>query len=75
MFHGLTSTLLGPVTRIILRVIAGILIGRGWLSPEDGALLSSDPDLALLIEGAVGAVILSATEYFYYLAKRWGWAT
>ena len=65
----------GPIIRILLRIVAGILIGRGWLTAEDGAALSSDPDLIMLIEGAIGAAIWAGTEVYYYLAKRFRWAT
>jgi len=65
----------GVIARILLRVAAGVLMGRGWLSADDGAALSADPDVLHLIEGAIGAAMWSATEVYYYLAKRFGWAT
>lgn len=65
----------GPIIRILLRVAAGVLIGRGWLSAEDGAALSGDPELVALLEGAAGALLWTVTEYYYWLAKRWGWRT
>lgn len=65
----------GPIARILLRVLAGILIGKGWFAPEDANSLISDPEVAALAEMAVGGAIWAATEGYYYLAKRWGWAT
>lgn len=62
------------VIRILLRVAAGVLMGRGWLSAEDGAALSSDPELISILEGAVGALMWAATEYWYSLARKFGWA-
>jgi len=67
--------MIGVVARILLRVAAGVMIGRGWLSADDGATLSTDPDVMHLVEGAIGAVVWSATEVYYYLAKRYGWTT
>lgn len=64
----------GPIIRILLRVAAGVLIGRGWLSAEDGAALSTDPELFQLLEGAAGAVMWVAAEWYYALTRRWGWA-
>lgn len=65
----------GVFARILLRVAAGVLMGRGWLSAEDGAALSADPDVLHLVEGAIGAAIWAVTEYYYRLAKKFGWPT
>lgn len=65
----------GVIARILLRVAAGVLMGRGWLSADDGAALSADPEVVHLVEGAIGALIWAATERYYYLAKKYGWTT
>lgn len=67
--------MIGVVARILLRVAAGVMMGRGWLSADDGAALSTDPDVMNLVEGAIGAAVWSATEVYYYLAKRFRWTT
>jgi hypothetical protein len=67
--------MIGPIARILLRVLAGILIGKGWFAPEDANALAADPEVAAFAEMAIGGAIWAATEAYYYLAKRWGWAT
>ncbi|GLQ36766.1 hypothetical protein GCM10007908_03860 [Rhizobium albus] len=63
-----------PVIRIILRVIAGIMIGYGL--PKDWAdQIVTDPDALFVAETIVGALLWAATEAFYIMAKRFGWKT
>lgn len=58
-----------PIIRIILRIAAGVLIGRG-MPAEIGEVFTS-PDMEL----AVGAAVLAVSEGWYVLAKRFGWRT
>jgi len=59
------------LVRIALRYLTGALVSYGFLSPEIGAELAMDPDVAL----ALGAGIAAATESLYALAKRMGGKT
>jgi hypothetical protein len=63
------------VARIALRYIAGVLVGYGYLSSDLGSMLGDDPDVAGVVEMALGVVISAATELGYYAAKRYGWTT
>lgn len=67
--------MIGPISRILLRVIAGILIGKGWFTAEDANAITSDPELAALVEMGIGGAIWAGTEGWYWLAKRMGWTT
>jgi hypothetical protein len=61
-----------PIIRILLRVLAGFLVGKGFTEAQT---LAGDPELIALAEAGVGALILAVTEGWYYLAKRFGWKT
>jgi hypothetical protein len=65
----------GVAVRIFLRYLAGVLVARGLLNPDDGLVFASDPDLAALIEAGAGFVIGASVESWYALAKRFGWST
>jgi len=57
--------------RILARVVAGFLIGAGWFTESSAEAIFSDPAFDL----AIGALLWSVTEVYYWLAKRWGWPT
>lgn len=61
--------MIGPLSRILARVAAGVLIGAGWVS--EGDIAGLDADMAEVI----GLSLWAATEVFYALAKRLGWRT
>jgi hypothetical protein len=65
----------GLLARLILRYIAGMLIAKGLLSDADGDWINSDPDLMELVTAGIGIAIAGATEWFYVLAKKYGWTT
>ena len=65
----------GAVARIVLRYGIGILVGAGWLSSELGGQISNDPDVAIVLDLAGFALGGLLVEGWYWLAKRWGWAT
>lgn len=67
--------MLGPIARILLRVIVGALIARAWIDPQIGQSLIDDPDFATLIEMSLAGIVWGATELWYVIAKRMGWAT
>lgn len=63
---------MAPVlARIILRYLSGALVAYGIIPHEVGAELAMDPDLALIVGAAVGAI----TEAAYAITKRKGGAT
>ncbi|RUM19296.1 hypothetical protein EFQ99_31515 [Rhizobium vallis] len=62
------------IIRIALRYLAAALVAKGALSPDIGGLISGDPDISMIVEIAVGAVIGLSAEAWYYLANRFGWA-
>lgn len=66
--------MIGVVSRILLRVLAGIMIGYGLPSDWVDAL-TRDPDALMTAEVVVGGALWAVTEGFYYLAKRFGWQT
>lgn len=66
--------MLGVFARIILRVLAGIMIG--WGLPQNWAdEIVSDPDALMTAEVVVGGLLWAATEVYYFIAKRFGWQT
>lgn len=67
--------MIAPLTRIVLRWIAGILVAKGFFAPEDGLWLQSDPDVAMAGQMALGAAVGALAETWYYVARRMGWRT
>lgn len=67
----------GPIARILLRVIAGILMG--YMTSDVLDNLISDPDIetlmTTLVDASIGAALWAATEVYYGMAKRFGWRT
>lgn len=64
-----------PIARIVLRYLIGMAVTYAWLTPEVGEELVSDPEMQLLVEGAIGAVAVGSVEGAYIMAKKFGWAT
>jgi len=62
------------IIRIAMRWLAGALVTHGLFSADMTDLLV-DPDLIALIEAGVGIIIGVAAEWWYGLARRFGWAT
>lgn len=60
-----------PFARIILRYAVGAAVMYGLIGAETGEYLAVDPDLTLMVSGAIAAVV----EGVYVYAKRKGWAT
>lgn len=59
------------ITRIILRYAAAALVTAGILDADIGNQIGADPDVLILVGGAVGL----AVEMTYAVAKRLGWST
>ena len=66
---------MSALIRIGLRYGAGLLIMHGYLRPEDGAMISDDPELIAAMEIGLGMVAAVAAELWYWAAKRLGWRT
>lgn len=62
---------MGPLIRIVARVLAGFLIGSGYVTQETTDAIFHDPAL----DAAIGAVLWGATECYYVVARRCGWNT
>ncbi|OHV24953.1 hypothetical protein EOS93_25140 [Rhizobium sp. RMa-01] len=62
------------ILRILLRYLAAILVTRGLLAPEMGDLISNDPDIAMAVQVAAGAIVAAVAEGWYFLAHKFGWA-
>lgn len=61
--------MIGPLSRIIARYLAGALVAYGFFAPGDAAVI--EPDLALALGAAAGA----AVEGLYAWARGHGWST
>lgn len=67
------------LVRIILRWLAGALVTYGVLTTDLADIVASDPDIAAALEQ--GLVVLAGilagvlAEAWYWLARRYGWAT
>lgn len=62
----------GPLIRILLRYLSGVLIAKGFFADGDTALFES-PELVNGLEMAAGMAIAAGTEYWYKLADKRGW--
>lgn len=63
---------MGPIVRIFLRYLAGVLVAKGVFSPED-SMLFQDPQLEAMLATGLGLAMSAAAEYYYVLAKKFGW--
>lgn len=59
------------LSRIALRYLAAALVTAGYLDSDLGQQIGADPDILILVGGAIGL----AVEMAYAAAKRLGWAT
>lgn len=60
--------------RIFLRYLAAYMVARGFLTEGDGSMLSSDPDLAMMLETGIGFASGAIAEVWFILARKFGWA-
>lgn len=65
----------GPVSRILLRVLAGALMAKGWLSPSGMDFVTNDHNVAMVAEAGLGFALWAVAEGWYGIAKRMGWPT
>ncbi len=61
--------MMAVIARILARYIAGALVACGVVDAGFGRELALDPDMALLLGAARGAL----AEAAYALARRFGW--
>ena len=61
--------MIGPLSRIIARYIAGALVTYGFFTAQDAAVIN--PDLEFIIGMVLGGIV----ELAYTYAKRVGWMT
>lgn len=59
------------IARIVLRYAAGALVAAGYLNADLGNQIGADPDLLIILGGALGICV----ELAYAFAKKRGWAT
>ncbi len=62
----------GPLIRILLRYLSGVLIAKGFFADGDTSLLEA-PELVNGLEMAAAMAIAAGTEYWYKLADKRGW--
>lgn len=62
------------VVRIVLRYVAAALVAKGVFTAADAGHLTSDPDVINLLEVGAGLAVGAATEWWYWLARKFGWA-
>lgn len=60
------------IIRIGLRYAAGVLIAKGFLAPEEGMQITTDPDVAMALQIAAGAIVGAVSEAWFYIAKKFG---
>jgi hypothetical protein len=61
--------------RIILRYLAGFLVYKGLFSPDMGDTFAADPDIMAWTQLALAAALAAVSEGWYWLARKFGWAT
>lgn len=62
------------IVRIGLRYIAAAFVAKGVFPASDAGAFVADPEVINIAEIAIGVVIGAATEGWYWLARRLGWA-
>lgn len=65
--------MIAPLTRIVLRYVAGFLVAKGLLDAEIGSDIATDPDILAIAEIWIGAAVGAGTEAVYFIARRLGW--
>jgi hypothetical protein len=67
------------LARIILRYIiggfAGAFVALGLLAPAVVSQITADKDVEMVVAMSIPLISGALVEVWYWLAKRWGWAT
>jgi hypothetical protein len=61
-----------PITRNLMRVLAGVLVGQGVTDWGTAETILADPQL---VEVVAGGMVWAGSEAWYGAAKRFGWNT
>jgi hypothetical protein len=69
------AAFIGPLARILLRYLAGAMVTYGLLANQDAEGMVMDPEIIEVFEIGLGLAIGAATEYWYRLARKFGWET
>jgi hypothetical protein len=67
--------MVGPISRIVLRYVAGALVTLGFLAADLGHMLVDDPDVVAVVQWVLAGAATFAAEGGYWLAKKWEWET
>ncbi len=62
--------MIAPLSRIVLRYLAGFLVAYGVITPDIGQILITDPDIIAIVGVVLGAIV----ESFYVIARKYGWS-
>jgi hypothetical protein len=65
---------LAPLARIIVRYAAGALVAKGIFPADTGATLAVDPDVINYVNVGLGLAMAGAAEFYYWLARKFGWS-
>ena len=65
---------MSPWIRIILRYGSGFFVAKGMITAGTAETIASDPDIYQSAELIIGLIVGAATEAWYFLAARYGWA-
>lgn len=65
--------MLAVFVRIGLRYSAGALAAHGLLSHDMADMLAGDPDIGMVGELLAAAAVGAASEFWYFLAHKFGW--
>lgn len=63
--------MIGPISRILVRYIAGYLALKLLIPQSVADMIANDPDIAAV----VGCALMALVEGSYVVAKRRGWRT
>lgn len=66
---------MGAFARIALRYGCTWALAKGWIAPEVSSMLSADPEVLGYVEAGMMAACVGVVEGWYWLAKKFGWAT
>lgn len=62
------------VSRILLRYLAGLLVSKGLIDSDLGTELFTDPQILDWASVVLGGAAATIAEYWYALARRFGWS-
>lgn len=66
---------MGPIIRIALRYATFPLLAFGLILPEEQQAIIADPEIVGWISTALGIAAPFVAEGWYWIARKFGWAT